>query len=220
MGSRHARRRGAGLRVRRRDRRGGRVGDVRADSAHDPAGTVRPAERPWSVTFVDARRSSSAWGLASRYSWTGSPTEHCAGRARCCARVEHLAVPSDSGSTGEHLAHVPEPAELDRYAALYFEAARHRDAIAELGAPLIRRTAFDGDLFDLEAVRRPPARVGPSRHSGTASGMAPRSWPRWSIGPTARRPASSERSRPSTGARGATPNASRRPLRSARRARR
>lgn len=52
----------------------------------------------------------------------------------------------------KQLAHVPEPAELRKYAALYFQAAPFRDALSEVGAPLIRRTAFDGEVCDLELV--------------------------------------------------------------------
>lgn len=50
------------------------------------------------------------------------------------------------------LAHVPEPEELSRYAELYFAASPHRDSLAELGAPLIRRTAVDAELSELELV--------------------------------------------------------------------
>lgn len=50
------------------------------------------------------------------------------------------------------LGHVPDPEELQKYATLYFEAAPHRDALTAIGAPLIRRTAFDGELIDLEVV--------------------------------------------------------------------
>ena len=35
---------------------------------------------------------------------------------------------------------------------MFFEAVPHRDALAGIGAPLIRRTAFDGEMIDLEVV--------------------------------------------------------------------
>lgn len=47
------------------------------------------------------------------------------------------------------LAHVPELDDLARYAALYFDASVHRKSLTEIGAPLIRRTACDGELLDL-----------------------------------------------------------------------
>lgn len=50
------------------------------------------------------------------------------------------------------LAHVPELAELERYSQLYFQAASHRDALAEIGAPLIRQTADDVDVAELDLV--------------------------------------------------------------------
>jgi hypothetical protein len=52
----------------------------------------------------------------------------------------------------KQLAHVPEPEELEKYAMMYFDAAPHRDSLTEIGASLIRRTAFDGEMVDLELV--------------------------------------------------------------------
>lgn len=55
-------------------------------------------------------------------------------------------------SEARRLAHVPELDELAKYATLFFDASVHRESLAELGAPLIRRTACDGELLDLELV--------------------------------------------------------------------
>ena len=55
-------------------------------------------------------------------------------------------------ATAARLAHVPEPDELRRYALAWFRASPHRDAVAEIGAPMMRRTAFDGELMELEPV--------------------------------------------------------------------
>jgi len=52
------------------------------------------------------------------------------------------------------VAHVPDPDELRRYSTLYLATAPHRERLAEIGAPLIRRTACDGDVLDLELVHR------------------------------------------------------------------
>jgi hypothetical protein len=55
-------------------------------------------------------------------------------------------------SRAQQLAHVPEPEELKKYASMYFEATPHRESLTAIGAPLIRRTAFDGELIDLEVI--------------------------------------------------------------------
>lgn len=54
----------------------------------------------------------------------------------------------------KHHAHVPEPEELKKYASLFFDGSAHRDSLAEIGAPLMRRTACDGELRDLEIISR------------------------------------------------------------------
>lgn len=50
------------------------------------------------------------------------------------------------------LAHVPEPDELADYAERYHAASEHHEALEELGAAFIRRTAYDGELMDLEVL--------------------------------------------------------------------
>ena len=84
--------------------------------------------------------------------WEGGEIEPYAGEAeRLFARAAGLA-------------HVPEPEELEKYASMYFAAAPLRDSLAEIGAPLIRRTAFDGELIDLEVVDGARAALaGPAR---------------------------------------------------------